>query len=59
MSDQELQEQYKRCEEWMDARQWKLLAVAYFTRGYLLNALHCIERADDVCERAEAGQVTA
>ena len=46
MSDHELMEQFKRCEAWNDPEQWDLLAVAYYQRGYLLNALHCFQKAD-------------
>ena len=46
MSNDELKAQFARCQEWHDAEQWKLLAVAYFQRGYMLNARHCFEQAD-------------
>lgn len=46
MSDQELSEQFKRCEIWSDAEQWDLLAMAYYARGYWLNALCCFKKAD-------------
>lgn len=46
MSNEELQAQFKRCEVWQDAEQWNLLAMAYYARGYLLNAVCCFNRAD-------------
>jgi hypothetical protein len=42
----ELIAQFKRCEQWQDADQWDALAMMYYQRGYLLNALHCFKRAD-------------
>jgi cytochrome c-type biogenesis protein CcmH/NrfG len=46
MNDQELQDQFGLCQKWQDAEQWDLLALAYYARGYLLNALHCFKQAD-------------
>lgn len=46
MSDQELQEQFKRCVEWGDPEQWELLALEYYQRRYMLNASVCFQRAD-------------
>jgi hypothetical protein len=46
MTNEELQEQFSLCEKWNDPEQWELLAVAYFQRGYDLNALVCFNRAD-------------
>ena len=46
MSNQELQAQFKRCQEWNDPEQWALLALAYLERGYPLNAQRCIELAE-------------
>lgn len=46
MSDQELREQFQRCQEWNDPEQWELLAVAYWQRGYDLNALQCFNNAE-------------
>ena len=46
LSNDELQAQFKRCERWNDAEQWEFLAMAYYARGYDLNALHCFKRAD-------------
>lgn len=46
MSNDELKAQFARCQEWQDPRQWELLAVAYYQRGYKLNAMHCFEQAD-------------
>lgn len=47
MNNDELIEQFKRCEKWQDADQWDLLALAYFNRGYVLNAAVCFKRADE------------
>lgn len=48
MSDLELQAQFQKCQHWKDAEQWDLLAMAYYQRGYLLNALHCFREADAI-----------
>lgn len=45
MSDKELQEQFKRCQEWQDPEQWDILGVLYFERRYYLNADVCFKRA--------------
>jgi hypothetical protein len=50
MSNDELQAQFQRCEIWQDAGQWDLLAMAYYARGYLLNALCCFKKADALRE---------
>lgn len=44
----DLQEQFRLCELWNDSQQWDWLAMAYYARGYLLNAYHCFKRADAV-----------
>ncbi len=46
MSNEELQAQFERCQEWNDPDQWDALAVLYFERGFYLNAVHCFQRAD-------------
>lgn len=46
MTDQELIEQFKRCKIWQDPEQWDWLGVAYYQRGYDLNALYCFHQAD-------------
>jgi hypothetical protein len=46
MSDQELIEQFQRCQVWQDPEQWEVLALLYFQRGYLLNARRCFELAE-------------
>lgn len=46
MTNEELEQQFKRCENWQDADQWDWLGAAYFERGYFLNALHCFNRAN-------------
>jgi hypothetical protein len=48
MTDQELQAQFRRCQEWQDAEQWEQLALQYTARGYALNARRCFELADQV-----------
>jgi hypothetical protein len=45
MSNEELKEQFSRCQEWQDPEQWELLAWAYLSRGYVLNAAHCFKQA--------------
>lgn len=44
----DLQEQFRLCEQWNDPDQWDALGVLYYQRGYDLNALHCFKRADTV-----------
>lgn len=46
MSNEELQDHFALCKKWQDAEQWDLLGIAYYGRGYLLNALHCFKQAD-------------
>lgn len=46
MSNEELQAQFKKCEEWRDPDQWDMLGMLYFNRGYVLNAGVCFQRAD-------------
>lgn len=45
-TNEELQAQFKKCEEWNDPNQWDALGTIYFTQGYLLNAGVCFKRAD-------------
>lgn len=44
----DLQEQFRLCEGWNDSQQWDWLAIAYYARGYYLNALYCFKRADAI-----------
>lgn len=44
----DLQEHFRLCEQWNDSQQWDWLAMAYYARGYLMNALYCFKRADAV-----------
>ena len=53
MSDQELIEQFERCQIWQDPQQWELLALVYLARGYLINARRCFELADACAVTAE------
>lgn len=46
MTNNDLIEQFKRCEEWRDADQWDALGMQYFQRGCVLNAGVCFQRAD-------------
>jgi len=46
MNNAELQELFKACERWNNPEQWDLLGLAYYQRGYDLNALVCFNRAD-------------
>jgi hypothetical protein len=57
MSNDELQAQFARCEQWQDPEQWDLLALAYYQRGYDLNAMHCFRLADALraCVAMETG----
>ena len=58
MTDGELLEQFQRCEVWQDADQWDLLAMAYYNRGYELNASVCFQRAD-ACRLQESAPMVA
>jgi hypothetical protein len=61
MTDQELKQQYQKCQLWNDANQWDALAVEFYRRGYTLNALVCFRNADDIrgCAFSEAFRVDA
>lgn len=56
MNDQELQKRFELCKVWQDPDQWDYLAMAYFQRGYVLNAAQCFRNADELrgCAFAEA-----
>lgn len=56
MSNEELSAQFKRCEQWQDPEQWELLAAAYLSKGYILNALCCYGQADK-CRETQAEAV--
>ena len=58
MSNDELIEQFARCEVWQDAEQWDLLGVEYFNRGYVLNAGVCFQRADACRLRVALGELS-
>lgn len=58
MTNQELIDQFKRCEKWQDADQWDQLGMEYFNRGYVLNAGVCFTRAD-ACRLQSALAVVA
>ena len=46
MTNQELKQFFDYCKRANDPEQWALLAMAYYVRGYLLNALYCFQQAD-------------
>ena len=52
MTNDELSAQFQHCQTWQDAGQWEALAIAYYARGYALNARYCFERADKCKEQA-------
>ena len=52
----DLEAQGKLCEKWNDPDQWDFLGVAFYVRGFYLNALHCFKRADAIREGALAEQ---
>lgn len=52
MSDEQLTQQFKLCQQWDDPEQWELLAMAYYHRGYLLNASRCFQNAD-ACKQTQ------
>jgi len=56
MSDEQLMQSFDFCKKAEDAEQWDLLAMAYYERGYLLNALYCFRQAD-VCRDAVKAEV--
>jgi len=56
MSTEELKQTFEYCERANDPEQWELLAMAYYQRGFLLNALHCFKQADAIREGALAEQ---
>jgi hypothetical protein len=51
----DFQAQFRRCEQWNNPEQWDALGLLYYQRGYLLNALHCFERAE-ACRLSKAPQ---
>jgi hypothetical protein len=57
VTNQELQQQFERCQEWQDADQFDYLAIEYHRRGYSLNALACFKRADELRDVAFAEAV--
>lgn len=61
MTNQQLSEQQKRCEQWNDPDQWDALAMMYYWEGYLLNARYCFKKADTIrgCAFAESMPVEA
>jgi hypothetical protein len=46
MSNDELQAQFNRCQQWQDSNQWFLLACAYLERGFTMNAIHCFNQSE-------------
>ncbi len=48
MTNQELREQFQRCQEWNDPKQWEELAIQYYLRGFYINALYCFRMADEL-----------
>ena len=48
MSNQQLQDQFKQCQEANDPEKWDALGMEYFKRGYVLNAGFCFKRADAI-----------
>jgi hypothetical protein len=46
MTNEELKTQFKRCQKWQDPEQWDLLGMAYYNRGFVLNAGYCFDQAD-------------
>jgi hypothetical protein len=47
MTNQELQQRFDYCKWLGNPEEWQLLAMAYYQRGYFLNALHCFKQAED------------
>lgn len=56
MTDQQLKQSFDYCKKANDPGQWDLLAMAYYQRGYELNALYCFKQAD-ACREAVAEKV--
>lgn len=46
MTNQQLQQSFDYCKRVNHPEQWELLAMAYYARGYDLNALYCFRQAD-------------
>lgn len=46
MTNEQLQQSFDYCKQVNDPEQWDLLAMAYYQRGYDLNALYCFKQAD-------------
>jgi hypothetical protein len=61
MTNQELKQQYERCQLMSDPAQWDTLAIEFYRRGYQLNALLCFRNADEIrgCSFSEAFRVDA
>ena len=53
MTNEELKEQFERCKEWQDPKQWDLLGMAYDARGFAMNALYCFRQAEALRTEAE------
>lgn len=52
MTNEEFKQSFDYCKKVNDPEQWDLLAMAYYQRGYDLNALYCFNQAD-ACRDAE------
>jgi cytochrome c-type biogenesis protein CcmH/NrfG len=48
MTNQQLQAQFQKCQEWNDPDQWDMLALEYHRNGYTLNAVQCFRKADEL-----------
>lgn len=54
MTDQELLQSFSYCMTHDDPTAWLALALAYWERGYLMNALYCYEKAGELQEAVTA-----
>jgi hypothetical protein len=56
MTNQQLRDQFARCQQWNDPAQWDFLAVEFARAGFPMNAIECFNRADAIrgCSFAEA-----
>jgi len=48
MSKEELKQAFEWCQKNGNAEDWDLLAIAYYSAGYLMNALAYFKKADEM-----------
>lgn len=50
MSNEQLKQTFEYCQRANEPEQWTFLAVAYYERGFWMNALYCFRMADQCRE---------